>query len=71
MKKQFSILIADAEGEMKDKDLTGWVVQIPEHDSVSLCPECIINAAYESNTTQRGQRMLVETIGDSLRSRYS
>ena len=55
---------------MKDKDLTGWVVQIPEDDSASLCPERIINAAYEFNTTPKGQRMPVETIGD-LRSRYS
>ena len=29
VKKQFSIQIADAEGQMKDKDLTSWVVQIP------------------------------------------
>ena len=55
VKKQFSILIADAEGELKDKDLTGWVVQIPEDDSASLCPERIINAAYEFNTTPKGQ----------------
>ncbi len=65
VKKQFSILIADAEGELKDKDLTGWVVQIPEDDSVSLCPERIINAAYEFNTTPKGQRMPVETIGEA------
>ena len=65
VKKQFSILIADAEGELKDKDLTGWVVQIPEDDSASLCPERIINAAYEFNTTSKGQRMPVETIGEA------
>ena len=65
VKKQFSILIADAEGELKDKDLTGWVVQIPEDDSASLCPERIINAAYEFNTTPKGQRMPVETIGEA------
>ena len=65
VKKQFSVLIADAEGELKDKDLTGWVVQIPVDDSVSLCPERIINAAYEFNTTLKGQRMPVETIGEA------
>ena len=58
VKKQFSILITRRHrGELKDKDLTGWVVQIPEDDSVSLCPERIINAAYEFNTTPKGQRM--------------
>ena len=65
IKKQFSILIADSEGELKDKDLTGWVVQIPEDDSVSLCPERIISAAYEFNTTPKGRRMPVETIGEA------
>lgn len=65
IKKQFSILISDPEGELKGKDLTGWVVQIPEDDSVTVAPERIISAAYEFNTTPKGRRMPVETIGEA------
>ena len=65
IKKQFSILISDPEGELADKDLTGWVVQIPEDDGVTVAPERIIRAAYEFNTTPKGRRMPVETIGEA------
>jgi hypothetical protein len=65
VKKQFSIVLADDEGLLKDKDVVGWVVQIPEDDSVTVAPERIIRAAYEFNTTPKGRRMPVETIGEA------
>lgn len=65
VKKQFSIVLADSEGTLADKDLTGWVVQIPEDDSVTVAPERIIRAAYEFNTTPKGRRMPVQTIGEA------
>lgn len=65
VKKQFSIVLSDSEGLLKDKDLTGWVVQIPEEDSVTVAPERIIRAAYEYNTTPKGRRMPVQTIGEA------
>lgn len=65
VKKQFSIILSDADGSLAEKDITGWVVQIPEDDSVSVAPERIISAAYEFNTTPKGRRMPVETIGEA------
>ena len=65
IKKQFSILISDADGSLKDKDLVGWVVQIPEDDSLNSAPSKIISAAYEFNTTPTGRRMPIETIGEA------
>ncbi|MGB0408994.1 MAG: hypothetical protein ACPG3X_06080 [Opitutales bacterium] len=65
LKKQFSIVLADNEGVLEDKDLTGWVVQIPEDDSVTVAPERIIRAAYEYNATPKGRRMPVQTIGEA------
>ena len=65
MKKQFSILIADTECEPGDKDLNGWDVQIPEDDSVSICPERIINVAYEFSIAPKSPRMPVKTIGEA------
>jgi len=65
VKKQFSIVLSDPDGSMADKDITGWVVQIPEDDSVTIAPERIISAAYEFNTTPKGRRMPIETIGEA------
>jgi len=65
VKKQFSIVLADNDGVLDGKDLTGWVVQIPEEDSVTVAPERITRAAYEYNTTPKGRRMPVETIGEA------
>jgi hypothetical protein len=65
IKKQFSIVLADNEGVLAGKDLTGWVVQIPEGDSVTAAPERIIRAAYEYNTTPKGRRMPVQSIGEA------
>lgn len=65
VKKQFSIIVSDPEGDLADKDFTGWVVQIPEDDSVTVGPERIIKAAYEFNTTPKGRRMPIETIGEA------
>jgi hypothetical protein len=65
VKKQFSILISDADGSLKGKDLVGWVVQIPEDDSLNSAPAKIISAAYEFNTTPKGRRMPIETIGEA------
>lgn len=65
IKKQFSIILSDPEGELSEKDLTGWVVQLPEDDSVTAAPERIIKAAYEFNSTPKGRRMPVQTIGEA------
>jgi hypothetical protein len=65
VKKQFSILVADNDGQLKDQDLVGWVVQIPEDANLQSAPSKIIQAAYEFNSTPKGRRMPVETIGEA------
>ncbi|MGJ8639129.1 MAG: hypothetical protein ACSHYA_07015 [Opitutaceae bacterium] len=65
VKKQFSIILSDPEGELAEKDIVGWVVQVPEDDPVNIAPSKIIQAAYEFNTTPKGRRMPVETIGEA------
>jgi hypothetical protein len=65
IKKQFSILVADNDGNLKDQDLVGWVVQIPEDANLQSAPSKIIQAAYEFNSTPKGRRMPVETIGEA------
>ncbi|MDR2844475.1 MAG: hypothetical protein LBV28_00070 [Puniceicoccales bacterium] len=65
IKKQFVAILSDPEGEFEGKEFTGWVVQIPEDESVYTATEKLIQSAYEFNTTKKGRRMPVETIGDA------
>lgn len=65
VKKQFVVMLSDAEGELAEKDITGWVLQIPEDDNMMTAPQKVIAAAYEFNTTPKGRRMPVQTIGEA------
>ena len=65
IKKQFVVLVSDPLGALVDKDLVGWVLQIPEDSSVATAAERIRRAAYEYNTTPKGARMRVRTIGEA------
>lgn len=66
VKKQFCILISDPEGDLPKKDLVGWVLQIPENDSVLTTQERIFTAAYEFNTTKKGRLLPVKTVGEAM-----
>ncbi len=65
VKKQFVVLLADHDGSLADWDITGWVVQIPEDDSPAAAAARIRFAACEFNTTPKGRRMPVQTIGEA------
>jgi len=65
VKKQFVVMLADHDGSLAQKDITGWVVQIPEDDSPATAPSRVIRAAYEFNTTPKGRRLAVKTVGDA------
>lgn len=67
LKKQFAILISDPEGRLpKGNDFVGWVLQIPEAESVTSTADRIHRAAYEFNTTKKGRLMPVKTVGEAL-----
>lgn len=65
MKKQFVTLISDPEGVIEGKDLTGWVVQIPEDDNPAIASEKLLKSAYDYNATPKGSKFPVETIGEA------
>lgn len=65
VKKQFVILVSDPDRKLEGVDYTGWVLQIPEDDSPYTAPERLIRAAYEYNTTPKGQRLPLQTIGET------
>ena len=49
MKKSFAIMVSDPNGDLPDKDFTGWVLQIPEGDNPMLAEERLFKAAYAYN----------------------
>ncbi len=64
-KKQFIILLSDPDGEMPEKDFVGWVVQIPEMASPLTVAERIHRASYDFNSSRRGRKNPVSTIGEA------
>lgn len=64
-KKQFVILVSDPNGDMPEKDLVGWVAQIPEMASPLTVTERIHRAAYDFNSSRRGRKNPVSTVGEA------
>jgi hypothetical protein len=65
IKKQNVMLVSDPDGALKDKDFVGWIAQIPEDDDIATTAGRIHSSAHEFNTTPKGIRMPVETIGEA------
>ena len=67
IKKQYVIIVSDPEGRLPEGfDFVGWVVQVPENESVLTATERIHRAAYEFNTTNKGRLMPAKTVGETL-----
>lgn len=64
-KKQFVILVSDPNGDLPEKDFVGWVVQIPEMASPLTVAERIHRAAYDFNSSRRGRKNPVSTVGEA------
>jgi hypothetical protein len=65
-KKQYVIVVSDPEGKIEVSDYTGWVVQIPESESISTVLENINNAAYDYNASKKGRKSPVFSVGEAL-----
>lgn len=68
VKKQFITLVSDPEGVIDGKDLTGWVVQIPEDDNPATAKEKLFKASYDFNASPKGSRYPVESVGEACES---
>jgi hypothetical protein len=66
VKKQFAILISDPDGKMPKHDFVGWVLQLPDNESVATVTDRIFRSSYDFNATKKGQLMPVKTVGESL-----
>lgn len=66
VKKQFVILVSDPEGRLPKHDFVGWVLQIPEHESVATTQDRIFRSTYDFNTTKKGRLLPAKTVGEAL-----
>ena len=66
VKKQFAILVSDPDGKLPKHDFVGWVLQLPETESVATTLDRIFRSAYDYNTTKKGQLMPVKTVGEAI-----
>lgn len=67
-KKQFVIVLSDMEGKLPKKDLTGWIVQIPENASPFSTTDRIFKGAYDFNASKKGRMLPVKSVGDAIES---
>ena len=65
-KKQFVIVVSDPDGKLPKHDFVGWVLQIPETESVATTLDRIFRSSYDFNTTKKGRLMPVKTVGEAL-----
>ncbi len=68
VKKQWVILISDPNGKLPKADFVGWVLQIPESESVAVTPDRIFRAVYDFNASKKGRLMPVKTVGEAFES---
>lgn len=66
VKKQYAILVSDPAGKLSGVDLVGWVLQLPEEESVATVEERIRESAYTFNASKRGRLLPVQTVGEAV-----
>lgn len=65
IKKQYGILVSDKDGVIQ-RDLVGWVFQMPENEDTRDVIEHIKKAAYNFNASKKGRKYPVSTIGQAI-----
>jgi len=66
VKKQWAIMISDPDGKLPEHDFVGWVMQIPEDDSVATTQDRIFKGVYEYNATRKGRLNPAKTVGEAM-----
>jgi hypothetical protein len=66
VKKQFVILVSDPEGRLPKNDFVGWILQIPDTESVATTLDRVFRSSYDFNTTKKGRLLPVKTVGEAM-----
>jgi hypothetical protein len=65
-KKQFVILISDPDEKLPKHDFAGWVLQIPETESVATTQDRLFRGVYDYNASKKGRLYPAKTVGEAL-----
>ena len=65
VKKQFVVVVSDNSGILSNKEMMGWVLQLPEDEPMQSVPEKITRVAKAFNLSKKGRRYPVETVGET------
>ena len=65
IKKQFVVLVSDNEGVLAEKELVGWVLQLPEDEPMQSVTDKVARVAKAFNLSKKGRRFPVETVGET------
>jgi len=65
IKKQLGILVSDKDGQIQ-RDLVGWVFQMPENEDTREVVELIKKGAYNFNASKKGRKYPVNSIGAAI-----
>ncbi len=68
VKKQWVIVVSDPTGKLPKGDFVGWVLQIPENESVAITPDRVFRAVYDFNASKKGRLLPVKTVGEAFES---
>jgi hypothetical protein len=60
------ILVSDPDGKLPKHDFVGWVLQIPDTESVATTLDRIFRSSYDFNTTKKGRLLPVKTVGEAI-----
>lgn len=66
-KSQYVVLVSDPNGVIKT-DLVAWVLTIPEEAPVQTTKDLLHKSFYDFNTTKKGRKNPVTTIGEGLQN---
>lgn len=61
-KNEFLIVLSDPNDELKDRDLTGWVVQMKQGDDAGLVLDKIRQAAHDTNAAKKRKKNIIKTL---------
>lgn len=68
VKYETVVLLSDPEKKYRDVSIVGWVVQVPEDTPLTEAPNRLVAAANDFNTTPKGRRVPVSTLGETCES---
>ena len=58
--------LSDPDGKLPKNDFVGWVLQIPENESVATTKDRIYRGIYDFNASKKGRLLPVKTVGEAI-----